>query len=165
MSMKRIINSFGEVRCSFCHEFKPVDCFYEHKNECKVCYNTKSNKYHKEDLNSRAKTAMKSQKERVGYLTNEDHFTGDDLKWLLTKQNNRCAASGIEFTSLEDFEICHIISVENGGSCNRDNLQLLLPKYNGRGKAGTKNVMYIDINMKIEINIKIDRDGRDKNNE
>jgi 5-methylcytosine-specific restriction endonuclease McrA len=165
MSMKRIINGFGEVRCSVCGEFKPTDCFYEGKNQCKNCYNSKSNKYHKEDLNSRARLAMSNQKERVGYLTNEDIFTGDDLKWLLTKQNNRCAASGIEFTSLEDFEICHIVSVENGGHCNLDNLQLLLPKYNARGKAGTKNVMYITGCIKIEFDVKIDFNGRDKNSE
>jgi 5-methylcytosine-specific restriction endonuclease McrA len=50
--------------------------------------------------------------------------TRQEIRDLITRQNYRCALSGVELTP-DNAEIDHVIAVKNGGSHDVSNLQVL----------------------------------------
>ena len=147
-----MFNIFNK-KCVVCGENKSIKEFYSNRDKCKDCYNKAQSLKKNSSLADRLYAAYANQKERTGKLTAEDNLTVEDLITLLEAQKYACAACGEKFDGF-NFQIAHIVSIANGGHLTLNNIQLVCSKHNGRGKAGTKNILYMRANIKSTVKIK-----------
>jgi hypothetical protein len=144
MFNKKIVNNNGEIKCTVCGKYFPADMFYHNRNQCKICYK----KNIQNSLDQRIRSALKAQIEGAGYFDpTKDTFNVEELECMIEEQHNHCYFCDKEFNDISDFEIAHKKSIANGGHFNKENLQLTCHKHNARGINGTKNILYMNVNM------------------